>query len=155
MLIKNILIPKLTTIQSTATMAEAEKIMRQNGFRHLPVSDGDKLVGIISDRDIKLATVVGVSDNKKEGYIHSFKLVSEFMSSPVLKARTTDKVEKVVRDMVNLKVSCFVIQNESGEDIGILTTEDFLITFLDVLDKHVSIFSKIVSLFRPNNHLKS
>lgn len=149
MLIKDILIPKLTTIQSTATMNEAEKMMRLNGFRHLPVSDGSRLVGIISDRDIKLATVVGVSDNKKEGYIHSFKLVSEFMSSPLLKAKTTDRVDKVVRDMVNLKVSCFVIENEHGEDIGILTTEDFLITLLDVLDQKVSIFTRLKSIFLP------
>lgn len=149
MLIKDILIPKLTTIPSTATMSEAEKMMRLNGFRHLPVSDGTKLVGIISDRDIKLATVVGVNDNKKSGYIHSYKLVSEFMSSPVLKARLTDRIDKVVRDMVNLKVSCFVIENDEGEDIGILTTEDFLITLLDVLDQKVSFFAKIRSLFLP------
>lgn len=149
MLIKDVFIPKLTTIESTATMNEAEKMMRLNGFRHLPVSDGEKLVGIISDRDIKLATVVGVRDNKKEGYIHSFKLVSEFMSSPVLKAKTTDRVDHVVRNMVNLKVSCFVIEDEKGEDVGILTTEDFLITLLDVLDQKVSIFTKIKSIFLP------
>lgn len=66
-----------------------------------------------------------------------------------LKAKTTDRVDKVVRDMLNLKVSCFVIENEHGEDIGILTTEDFLITLLDVLDQKVSIFTRLKSIFFP------
>ena len=42
----------LVTIDQETTVVEAAKLMRQKGIRHLPVTSGDKLVGIISDLDI-------------------------------------------------------------------------------------------------------
>lgn len=35
------------------TLATAEKMMHTHNIRHLPVLEGGKLVGIISDRDVK------------------------------------------------------------------------------------------------------
>ena len=148
MLVKDILIPKLMTIDSQSTMQDASKFMQQNKFRHLPVTNGKEIIGIISDRDIKLATVMGPADYKANGHIQSHKRVSEFMSSPVLKARITDRIEVLIRDMISFKVSCFVIENESGEDIGIITTEDLLITFLDVLDSKTSVFQRFKSIWQ-------
>lgn len=42
------------TIGADQTLAKAEKLMRQLKVRHLPVLQGGKLVGILSDRDIRL-----------------------------------------------------------------------------------------------------
>jgi len=42
------------TIGSEQTLAKAEKIMSEHRIRHLPVLQGGKLVGILSDRDVKL-----------------------------------------------------------------------------------------------------
>jgi acetoin utilization protein AcuB len=42
------------TIRRGQTLAEAHRVMRQNRIRHLPVLDGDKLVGIVSQRDLAL-----------------------------------------------------------------------------------------------------
>jgi|GEM_PF-879647 acetoin utilization protein AcuB len=150
MLVKDILIPKLITIHSKATMQEAQQFMLQNNFRHLPVTNGKEIIGIISDRDIKLATVMGPADNKANGHIQSHKLVVDFMSSPVLKARMTDRIEDLIRDMISFKVSCFVIENESGEDIGIITTEDLLITFLDVLNSKSSVFHRFRNIWKAS-----
>jgi acetoin utilization protein AcuB len=146
MLVKDILIPKLTTIDSNSTMQEASKLMLQNNFRHLPVTNGKEIIGILSDRDVKLASVMGFEDSKKS-YILTHKHVTEFMSSPVLKARPSDRIELLIRDMISFKVSCFVIENDVGEDIGIITTEDLLISFLDVLDSRTSTFKKLKKLW--------
>ncbi len=42
------------TIGSDQTLAKAEKMMNQYRIRHLPVLEGGKLVGILSERDVKL-----------------------------------------------------------------------------------------------------
>jgi acetoin utilization protein AcuB len=42
------------TIRPGQTLAEAHRMMRQNRIRHLPVMDGRKLVGIVSQRDLAL-----------------------------------------------------------------------------------------------------
>jgi acetoin utilization protein AcuB len=36
------------------TLAKAHAMMREHGFRHLPVLDGGKLVGVVSQRDLHL-----------------------------------------------------------------------------------------------------
>lgn len=136
MLIKDILIPGLKTISVDALMVDAEKILREKKIRHLPVSDGKKLVGILSDRDIQRAmTVIITSDNKTQGLIQGHKKVSEYMSSPVHKMKVTDPIEQMVREMINRKVSSFIIEDELSNDIGIITSEDLLILLLDFLQK--------------------
>lgn len=42
------------TIGADMTLAKAEKLMGELRVRHLPVLDGARLVGVLSDRDIKL-----------------------------------------------------------------------------------------------------
>jgi acetoin utilization protein AcuB len=42
------------TIGADMTLAKAEKLMGELRVRHLPVLDGSRLVGVLSDRDIKL-----------------------------------------------------------------------------------------------------
>lgn len=37
-----------------APLADAHRLMRQHGFRHLPVALGVEIAGILTDRDIKL-----------------------------------------------------------------------------------------------------
>ncbi len=139
MQIKDILIPGLATISIDASMVEAERILKEKNFRHLPVSDGTKLVGILSDRDVQRAMTVFFSpDNRPQGHIQKHKKVTEYMSSPVHKMKHTEKLEFLVRQMVNRKVSCFIIEDAAtGEDLGIVTTEDLLILLLDLLEAKI------------------
>ena len=52
------------TVEPSATAEEALALMHQGGFRHLPVTDGDRLVGIVSVRDVLR---VGVQDASPRG----------------------------------------------------------------------------------------
>lgn len=148
MLIKDILIPGLKTISIDASMVDAERILNEKKFRHLPVSDGKKLVGILSDRDIQRAmTVIISSENKTQGLIQNHKKVSEYMSTPVHKMKISDTVERLVREMISRKVSSFIIEDDASNDVGIITTEDLLILLLDLLQKkdQKSILRKLFS----------
>ncbi len=42
------------TVDADAPLAVAHRLMREHNFRHLPVTSGGALVGILTDRDIKL-----------------------------------------------------------------------------------------------------
>jgi acetoin utilization protein AcuB len=42
------------TIERTATVADARKLMQDHHVRHLPVVDGKELVGVVSERDLSL-----------------------------------------------------------------------------------------------------
>lgn len=134
MQIKDILIPGLKTISPDATMVEAEKIFKEARIRHLPVSNGNEIIGIISDRDLQRARSVVSLVDKGQTYIQGHKKVSDYMSSPVLKMKGSDSVEELTREMIRLKVSSMIIENENGFPVGIITTEDLLLLLLEKLN---------------------
>ncbi len=53
--IKSVMTAFPYAVASAAPVSEATEFMRKENIRHLPVTDNGNLVGIISDRDIKLA----------------------------------------------------------------------------------------------------
>jgi acetoin utilization protein AcuB len=52
--LKNVMTPFPYSVDADAPVDEALRFMREHRIRHLPVIDGGKLAGLVSDRDIKL-----------------------------------------------------------------------------------------------------
>jgi acetoin utilization protein AcuB len=48
--------PAPETVSPECSLLEARRIMDSGGFRHLPVVEGDRVLGIISDRDLRSAS---------------------------------------------------------------------------------------------------
>lgn len=136
----------LITISPDATMKEASRLMDEKNFRHLPVSDGKNIIGIISDRDVKLAmSVVLDTEQSKETHIADRKKVSQYMSSPVIRVHRNTSIKNIVREMLERKLSCLIVEDDHRE-VGIITTEDLLIYLADQLDTQVSIWTKMKKL---------
>jgi acetoin utilization protein AcuB len=51
-LVRDFMTAPVTSISHDARLLEAALTLRRTGFRHLPVVQGERLVGIISDRDV-------------------------------------------------------------------------------------------------------
>lgn len=148
MLIKEILVPGLRTIPPEATILEASRIMEETGFRHLPVSDGKKVIGVLSDRDIQRAITVVSSQNEKTSFhIQKHKKVSEYMSSPVFKMRSNESLDKLIREVLDRKISSVLIEDEYYNDVGIITTQDLMLVLLDELHARTNLFQKIKKIF--------
>mgnify|MGYP006286762331 CR=1 FL=1 len=63
MQIKNLMTKKLTTISPDATIDEAAKIMKNQNIGSIPVCEGTKPVGMITDRDITIRNVANGKDS--------------------------------------------------------------------------------------------
>jgi acetoin utilization protein AcuB len=150
MLIKDILIPRLITISPQATMAEAERILKESNIRHLPVFDGKEIVGIISDRDVQRARVVLRTSSQNQTLIQHYKKVSEYMASPVKTMSSNRPLADLNREMIRQKISSFIIVDEKSAPVGIITTEDLLLVLLDKLESGVplKIFKKFLRGFQ-------
>ncbi len=120
MLVKDIMKRPVITIGPEATLREAHLLMWERGIRHLPVVDEGRLVGIITDRDIRLAT-----STLRPNPLSCDARVYEVMKRPVLTADPLDPVEDAARLMREEKVGCLPVV-EGKELIGIITGIDLL-----------------------------
>lgn len=118
MLVRFCMTPHPITITPQETLATAQERMQAGRFRRLPVVQDDKLVGIITDRDIRRH--VGA-----EGRTRVVAAMSErpLTVSPVM------TVEETVRLMLRHQISGLPVVDE-GQLVGILTTSDVLRVFL-------------------------
>jgi acetoin utilization protein AcuB len=108
-------------VESTETLAAVRKIMDQGRFRRVPVVDGGKLVGIVSDRDLRQHT----------GALAEVK-VNGAMSTPVVSVTPSVLLEEAANLMVKHKVGGLPVVDR-GRLAGIITATDLLRAFADVL----------------------
>lgn len=122
------------TVSSKTPIMEAMQILRAGGFRRLPVVDDEKLVGIVTDRDLKEATPSKATTLSvyELNYLLSKLTLKEVMSSPVTTAVPDDPVEKVALLMEANKISGVPVVYGSAV-VGILTITDMLRAFVAVL----------------------
>lgn len=106
------------TVGVAETLAVAYKKMREHGLRHLPVLDGDRLAGVVTERDLYFL-------ESMSGVALDVDLVSDAMSPHVCSAKPHDHLKDVARQMADNKYGCAVIIHH-GAVVGIFTTTDAL-----------------------------
>ncbi|MER3425818.1 MAG: acetoin dehydrogenase [Thermus sp.] len=121
MLVKEVMKSPVLTIGPEATLEEAYAFLLQKGIRHLPVVEEGRLVGILTDRDIRLAT----SALNPKGPCPGSTPVREAMTKEVVTADPLDPVEEAARVMRVRKIGCLpVVEDEVV--VGIVTGIDLL-----------------------------
>jgi CBS-domain-containing membrane protein len=138
---------KLITIHPEATMLEAYQLMFFKEIRHLPVFDEDKqLVGMLSDKDIQRAMVVDkTSPTTQVLSLSSEKKVSDFMNWPVHSVLEETPLTKGIEYFISKKISALMIVNKAGEFTGIITSEDLLFSYLNLLNSQEALNKTTVS----------
>lgn len=104
------------TIGDDQPILEAIRKMRLLHVRHLPVLHGGRLVGILSDRDLRLVEGVRGADELR---------VAEAMSTEVFAVSADDELGDVVARMATEKIGSAVV-TARAEVVGIFTTTDAL-----------------------------
>lgn len=114
------------TIRKDATMSEAHRMMREHRIRHLPVTEGGKLVGLVSERDLHLIETLRDCDPEKVS-------VDDAMSTDVYLVQSEDPVDEIAEAMSQHKYGSAVVVGKRGMIEGIFTTVDALQVLADVL----------------------
>jgi acetoin utilization protein AcuB len=111
----------VTTITPDLTIQQAHALMLKMTARHLPVVIGDKLVGILSDRDVLLC-VTRVNDE----FIYPDQKVAELMTSAPITAGRHTPVPQLAELMLDHKIDAVPIVGAKGELVGLVTSSDLL-----------------------------
>lgn len=134
MLVQDVMQTKLTTVTPETTLPEAIHLTGQRGVRHLPVLDGDQLVGILSDRDLKqaMASPATSLDAHELNYLLDHLHVEEIMTRTVITIGRTFPIEAAACLMVQEKIGALPV-TDSGKLVGLVTETDVLRLFVRAL----------------------
>jgi acetoin utilization protein AcuB len=113
------------SIGADQSLATARDFMKHHGIRHLPVLAAGKLVGILSDRDIK--TALGF-----QGVNPIITRVEEIALEDAYTVSTTAKLDEVAATMADKRIgSALVVDNQHL--VGIFTATDAMKALADLL----------------------
>ncbi len=113
------------SIRPDRPIEEASELMRRGGFRHLPVVEDGRLVGILSDRDVALASHFEGRERQRSRELHSPVRVHEAMTACPVVLSPVDPLSVAIQLAVDRKISAFPVV-ESDRLLGILTATDLL-----------------------------
>jgi CBS domain-containing protein len=117
----------LITVDKNASLRRARRILDQHRIRHLLVMDGKRLVGIVTDRDLRQAAPSSKSPlttSEREEFMDELK-VAEVMSRKLITASPDTTVREAARVMVSEKLGCLPVVN-GNQLVGIVTETDLL-----------------------------
>lgn len=105
------------TVKPAVQASEAKTRMRQKRIRHLVVTQGTQLQGVISERDLggpKLPKVLGTWT------------VGDLMTSPVVTVTTRTPIRRAAALMKGRSIGSLVVTSPNGKVAGIVTVADLL-----------------------------
>jgi acetoin utilization protein AcuB len=126
MLVKGWMTSDVMTIDEDTSMMKASQIMKENNIRRLPVMHKGKLVGMITDRDIKEASPSKATtlDVHELYYLLSELKVKDIMSKNVFTIGPEETVEKAAVKMLEHRISGLPVVNDKGKVVGVITQGD-------------------------------
>jgi CBS domain-containing protein len=114
MKVRELMTTEPTTVEPKATLGEVATLMKQQDCGSIPVVEGGRLVGIVTDRDIVVRGVAAGKDPKTQR-------VSEVMSADPVTIGPEDDVNDAEKKMADRQIRRLPVI-EAGKLVGIIVT---------------------------------
>ncbi|MBW1775623.1 MAG: CBS domain-containing protein [Deltaproteobacteria bacterium] len=126
MLVKNWMHKVVITVDADDSMHDAIKCLKENEIRMLPVMKKNKLVGIVTDRDLKRASASDATSLEIHEllYILTEIKVKEIMTKDPITVPYNFTVEEVAEVLWKNKISGAPVLDEEGNIVGTITQTD-------------------------------
>ena len=117
------------------SMKKAMDLLKEHEIRHLPVlKDGEKLVGILSERDIKQASPSPATalEIREIYYLLDKVKVKQIMTRRPYTISSTAPIEEAALIIREKKIGCLPVV-DNGRLVGILTETDIVDSFIEAM----------------------
>ena len=105
-----------TTIESSTTATEAARTMKSADVGSLPIVDGDRLIGVVTDRDLALRVLGEGKDGSTT--------VGEIASKDVVTIDPQQSLEEAARLMAEHQIRRLPVVEEDGRLVGVVAQAD-------------------------------
>jgi acetoin utilization protein AcuB len=134
MLVRKKMKKDLITITKDERMTTARKILKEKNIRHLPVVDGKKLIGLVTNMDIRKgeASPATSLEIHELHYLLDKLTVGEIMTRNVITISPDISVEEAATLLHDNKIGCLPVV-EDGNLVGMLTENDVMEILIEVM----------------------
>jgi acetoin utilization protein AcuB len=116
MRVQDVMTEAVIRVSPASTAEDAWELMRSKGVRHLVVTDGGRVVGVLSNRD---------AGGRQGSPVRRNRTVAELMTGRVVTVPPTTTLRKAANLMRGRSIGCLVV-TERERIVGILTVADLL-----------------------------
>lgn len=125
--VRDIMGRNVVTISASERMSTVEDIMTLGHVRHMPVVQGGRLVGVVSERDLLRASLSVLSEHRgaeRRAFLHVVE-IARVMSTPPIVIGPDASVDEAALVMAEKKIGCLPVV-EGDQLIGMVTETDVL-----------------------------
>ena len=132
MLVRTKMTHDVITAAPDTTLASALATTRTHRIRHLPIVENDQLVGLISDRDLRLAMPpVWAPDHGELLQTLQVRTVSELMVSDLITTSPDTPIEEAAQLLYTHRIGCLPVL-DNARLVGILSETDLLRAYAEL-----------------------
>ena len=124
MLVTKIMSRDVVTAVQSATLEEAATLMKEHDIRHLPVVQNGRLMGLVTERDVRGALFPSL--------IEEITVKDLMIANPVTVGPDT-LLEDAARVIYQRKIGCLPVVDVDGELLGIVTVADMLAALIELM----------------------
>ena len=135
MFVKDQMTVNPVTVTSATTIADAAELMKKHRFRRLPVVDIGKLVGIVTDRDLRKASPSSATTLSvhEADYLLSKASIKDIMTKKVLSIDSEATIEEAALLMYNNRIGGVPVVDKNQDVVGIITETDIFKCLVDIM----------------------
>jgi len=127
--VKDMMTTSIITIESSEPVLKAKQVMAQKDIRHLPVLEDGMVVGILTDRDLKLAQAV-----TEDAQFDQHRTAGDICVHNAYSVGPDEPARNVLSYMAKERIGSALVVNEEGRIVGIVTAVDACRVFARFLE---------------------
>ena len=134
MFVKDVMTKEVITVSPETTFSEAMDIIRKKGIRRLPVVKNEKVVGIITEKDLLSASPSQATtlDVWELTSLLSKLKIKQIMKKDVVHVHPNTPIEDAAKIMSDKKIGSLIVLEEERL-VGIITESDIFKVFINML----------------------
>lgn len=130
--VSQIMTKEVITLTTKNNLNDAERLFKEHKVRHLPVVNGNQLIGVLSYSDLLKSSFSELSDDEKKVDTTVFNMytIEQVMAKNPVSVSPDDTVRDVTEILSQQSFHSLPV-TENGELKGVITTTDLLRYFLE------------------------
>ncbi len=135
MLIREWMTTRVISVTEDQSIMKASRLMRDNDIHRLPVVDGNgKVIGIVSDRDVKAASPSKATtlDVHELYYLLSELKIKDIMTRNPVCLKPDDSIEQAALEMIERNIGGMPVVDDFGILQGIVTDSDIFKVLINI-----------------------